>query len=335
MLDNLNLLTKDPFVFEGIPVHIDARMGFVTIREGNDTPAAYLQQAESAVNAAHKSLLELVQYDPSFKLETRDNMSMLGELVKAIEQQQLSLHYQPKVNISNGNISGVEALMRWQHPIRGPISPGRFIPCAEQSTLIHMLTRFALSEAIQTAIHFKTLSIPVPVAVNISAHNLHQPGFADTVFELLVEHGLNGEFIELEVTEGALISDMNRTITQLNRLAEAGIVISVDDFGTGYSSLQYLHKLPISHLTIDQSFIQRLPADKDAVHIVEASVSLAHKMGMKTIAEGIENESVMAFLMNIGCDVAQGYYISRPINRNAYIDWHGAQRGQFNWPSTP
>ncbi|MTI64825.1 bifunctional diguanylate cyclase/phosphodiesterase [Methylophaga sp.] len=331
LLVNLNRSARLPYQFEGIPVHVDTRMGYVAISDIQGDPGIYLQQAESALNAANDTLLEFVEYQPSIKLATRENMSLLGELMKAIDLNQLKLHYQPKIDIPSGKLSGVEALMRWQHPSRGNIPPGTFIPCAERSTLIHLLTQFVLAEAMRTALYFQEQSVTVPIAVNISAHNLCQPDFAENIFNLLSEYGLSGEYLELEVTESALIRDMAHTIRELSKLADAGVKIAVDDFGTGYSSLQYLHQLPISELKIDQSFVRRLPQAQDAVHIIEAAVGLAHKIDLKTIAEGVENISVMQFLSDIGCDMAQGYYISRPVPDTEFINWHRQLQGQFDW----
>jgi predicted signal transduction protein with EAL and GGDEF domain len=331
LLEKLKLSAQHPYLFEDIPIHVDTRIGYVQFREINEEPASYLQQAESALNAAHDRRLDHLQYQPSLKMATRDNMSLLAELMKALEQQQLIMHYQPTLDLHSGQVLSVEALMRWQHPQRGPIPPDTFIPCAEQSTLINLLTRFALEEAMQTARFFQSQAMPIPVAVNISAHNLCQPDFADSIFAMLAEHGLRGEYLELEVTESALVRDINHSADELQRLAAAGVTITVDDFGTGYSSLQYLHKLPISHLKLDQSFVSRLPDDQDAVHILQAAVSLAHKMKMKTIAEGVESERIMSFLKHIDCDIAQGYFISRPVEREQFIHWYQSHQGQLNW----
>lgn len=330
LLHNLNYSARNPYLFEGIPLHIDSRMGYVQFKTVDGEPSIYLQQAESALNVAHHSLLDWVEYQPSLKLVSKDNMSLLGELMQAIEKQQLSLHYQPKLDLASGRVKGVEALLRWQHPTRGAIPPGTFIPCAEQSTLIQLVTKFALTQAILTIQHFQAVSLSLPVAVNITAADLCQPGFADSVLEMLASYDVSGELLELEVTEGALIRDMNHTIRELSRLAEAGIKISVDDFGTGYSSLQYLHKLPISHLKIDQSFVQRLPQDKEALHIIEAAVSLAHKLDLQTIAEGVESREVLALLAETGCDIAQGYCISRPLPANDFLSWHDRHLAGIN-----
>lgn len=205
LLVDLNRTARLPYQFQGIPVHVDSRMGYVAINEVQAEPAIYLQQAESALNAANDSLLEFVEYQPSIKLATRENVSLLGELMKAIDLNQLKLHYQPKVNIHSGKLCGVEALMRWEHPTRGNIPPGTFIPSAERSTLIHLLTHFVLTEAMRTALYSQQQSVSVPIAVNISAYNLSQPDFADNIFKLLDEYGLSGEYLELEVTESALI----------------------------------------------------------------------------------------------------------------------------------
>jgi EAL domain-containing protein (putative c-di-GMP-specific phosphodiesterase class I) len=221
----------------------------------------------------------------------------------------------------------VEALMRWNHPERGNIPPGIFIPRAEQSTLINLITEFALEQAMKQIVKWRQHDIHLPIAVNISPRNLLQPGFSDLILQLLQRYDVSGHMLELEVTEGALMTDIARTISELSRLANAKITISIDDFGTGYSSLQYLHQLPISLIKIDQSFVRRLPDDKGAVHIVEAAVTLAHKMGMKTIAEGVEEQSAYKLLADLGCDIAQGFMISRPLPAAEFEKWLAQYKG--------
>jgi diguanylate cyclase len=329
LISDLTEVSRQPFPFSEIPVHADLRMGYVTFRRLVDAPEVYLQQAESALVEADDKDQEYVAYTPSIRLNVRDNMKMLGETVHALETGQLFMHYQPKAIIATGEIHSVESLMRWNHPEHGSISPNVFIPLTEQSTLIHSITEFALEQAMSQIVEWRKHGIDLPVAVNISPRNLLHPGFSETVSLLLNHYDLGGESLELEVTERALMVDMERTIEVLTGLADTGIRISIDDFGTGFSSLQYLHRLPISYIKIDQSFIRMAPSNKGAMHILEAAVSLAHKMGKQAIAEGVEDQEMCALLGDMDCDIAQGFMISRPLSADGFKDWYLAQGGKF------
>lgn len=330
LLAELMESARQPFQFNNIPIHADSCLGYVTFGKVAQPPVFYLQRAESALIAAHESDQESVAYSPEIATIAKENLSILGSLMGAIKEGQLSLHYQPKIDIRTGKIHSVEALMRWNHPERGNIPPVVFIPRAEQSTLINLITEFALEQAMEQIVKWRQNGIHLPIAVNISPRNLLQPGFSDLVLQLLQRYDVCGQSLELEVTEGALMTDMAHTIVELSRLADAKITISIDDFGTGYSSLQYLHQLPISLIKIDQSFVRRLPIDKGAAHIVEAAVTLAHKMGMKTIAEGVENREAYDLLARLGCDIAQGFMISRPLPAADFEKWYLQREGYFS-----
>lgn len=333
LLDELSEASREPVLYNGVPLHVDTRAGVVALDRNMSAPEAALQKAESALAVAQEKALDCVVYRPEIMTVTEENLAILGGLSDAVRNGQISLHYQPKVLLATGAVHGVEALMRWRHPERGNIPPGAFIPRAEQSTLIQAITEFALDRAMEETVRWRQQGITVPVAVNISTRNLLQPGFTDQVARLLARHGLGGESLELEVTEGALMLDMERTIDELVKLAGLKVIISIDDFGTGYSSLQYLHQLPISLIKIDQSFVRRLPEDKGAASILEAAVMLAHKMGIKAIAEGVETREVYDFLGNIGCDMAQGYLISRPLPAAEFVEWHSRCGGRY--PEAP
>lgn len=324
-----------PFSFENISVHIESKMGYLAFASSMDTPETWLRSAESALNTAYESPGDYVAYRPAINLVARENTLLLGELLNAVDQGQLALHYQPKVSMASGEVCGVEALMRWHHPLRGQISPGKFIPLAEQSTLIHPLTRFALEQGLQQIVKWREQGIAVPVAINVSAHNLTQPDFSGVILELLQTYGLPPACLEMEVTESGLMMDIERTVKELEKLAAAGITISVDDFGTGYSSLQYLHRLPISKIKIDQSFVRRLPDDASAQHIIEAAIGIAGKMDMQTIAEGIENRAAFDFLQQLGCDLAQGYLLSKPLSGQAFTQWYQQNGGLLQLEKLP
>jgi EAL domain-containing protein (putative c-di-GMP-specific phosphodiesterase class I) len=321
-LDELAVASRAPIRFNEIPVHVDTRIGHVAFDQVVEAPDVYLQRAETALATAYETGHDCVAYSPAIKTATGETLAILGELKDALERGQLSLDYQPKIAIPTRDIYGAEALMRWNHPERGNIPPDEFIPRAEHSTLIHLITEFALEQAMGQLVRWQQDGINLPIAVNISARNLLQPGLTDLILRLLDRHGLSGDSLEPEVTEGALMIDMDRSVEVLAQLDEARIIISIDDFGTGYSSLKYLHQLPISLIKIDQSFARRLPDDKGAAHILEAAVMLAHKMGIRAVAEGVETEEVYDFLENVGCDMAQGFMISPPLPAADFARWY-------------
>lgn len=329
VLEQLSEAVQEPVLFNEIPIHIEARMGYVALNKIKKDPHVYLQRAEAALALAQERDQDVTAFSPEIVSKTEENLVILGELKNALNNGQISLHYQPKIDLSNGNICSVEALMRWEHPERGMIPPGLFIPRAEQSTLIQLVTEFALEQALSQIKHWKKQGIEIPIAVNISTRNLLHPHFTDLVLSLLEKYQLSGECLELEVTEGSLMVDMEKTIDELVRLAGAKMTISIDDFGTGYSSLQYLHRLPASLIKIDQSFVRRLPNDKGAAHIIDAAVTLAKKMGIETIAEGVESREVYDYLRHIGCNMVQGYYISKPLPVREFTDWYLQRHGVY------
>lgn len=329
LLQVLTDASREPILYNQVLIHIDTRMGYVTFSKAEETAETYLHMAEAALTVAYETARDSVAFSSSIMTATEDNLSLLGELKDAIKNGQLSFHYQPKIDIPTGTVYGVEALMRWNHPKRGNIPPSEFIPRAEQSTLIDLITEFALEQSIAQLAEWQKAGINISVSVNISTHNLLQPGFTDFIESLLNYYNLSGDLLELEITEGALMMDVERTIDELRRLSNLKIIISIDDFGTGYSSLQYLHQLPISLIKIDQSFVRRLPSDKGATYILDAAVMLAHNMGIKAIAEGVENKEVYDFLSKIGCDMAQGYMISRPLPALDFEKWYLACNGKF------
>lgn len=325
-----------PFRVGEVPVHADARIGYVRLSASRMQPVmpdALLLEAEAASFAAHRSGRDSLVYDASFTAVAKENLSILAQLRQALDGEDLLLHYQPKVALQSGELCGVEALIRWKHRQRGWIAPDVFIPRAEQSTLIQAIVEFSLSQAMRQITEWLHHDMRIPIAVNVSPRNLNHPGFADKVLQLLECHALDGEMLELEITESALMTDMERTIGELHRLARHGIQISLDDFGTGYSSLQYLHRLPISSIKIDQSFVRRALDDEGALHIIESAVSLARKMEIKTIAEGVETEHAFALLRRLGCDIAQGYAICRPVAEADLGSWYQRHRHGFSFTS--
>jgi len=320
-VENLVKRFRTPFLFNGIPIHVDARLGYVIFPYAMDSPDIYLQKAEAALLVATGKIQDSVVYNPAIGATTKQNLRMLGELKDAISGGQLSMHYQPKIEFATGKLHSVEALIRWNHPKLGNIPPSIFIPRAEQSTLIQLVTGFALDQAMEQMVSWQQEGFQISTAVNISTRNLLQSDFVESVHDRLQRYDLKSNLLELEVTENMLMLDINQSIHALQKLSSNNISISLDDFGTGFSSLQYLHRLPISYIKIDQSFVRKLPEDQGALHIVEAAIMLAHKLGMQTVAEGVETQEVYDCLGALECDIAQGFLFAKPLSAKDFGVW--------------
>jgi EAL domain-containing protein (putative c-di-GMP-specific phosphodiesterase class I)/GGDEF domain-containing protein len=318
---HLGAAFQPPFLYQDVPLHLDVLVGYVVLDDDSVAPQEYLRRAQSALFHASEAGSEIAPYQAPLHDGTRDSLAILSGLRGALERRDLLLHYQPKVCLRSGVVCGVEALMRWNHHERGLIGPAVFIARAEQSTLIHALTAFALEQGLQQAVQWQAMGIDMPVAVNISLRNLAQPNFARQILDTLERCGAPPRLLELEITESSLMADVNRTIADLQLLARYGIKIAIDDFGTGYSSLAYVQRLPVSHLKIDRSFVSGLLDNPDSLHIVETVVSLARKIGISTIAEGVEDAAVYERLQGLGCDMAQGYHIARPMPADQLPGW--------------
>lgn len=307
-----------PLKFGDIRLHADIYLGIVALDGVGavSAPELYIQRASHAATQASKvRARDAVMSNIDDDARITENLELLGEVAHALTNDQIFMHYQPKVVAATGIIHGVEALMRWQHPARGNIPPSKFIPYAENSTLIDQITYFAIDQSLAQLVAWEKNGLEnIHMAVNISTRNLSNPEFTSSVIELLELHGVKGEKLELEITESSFMDDMDSSIIELTKLAGAGIILSIDDFGTGYSSLQYMEKMPVSIIKIDQGFVRTLPAESGSRQIVEAAIGLAHNLGMKVIAEGVENREAYDFLLSAGCDLIQGYFVSHPVS---------------------
>jgi diguanylate cyclase len=242
-----------------------------------------------------------------------ERQSLEESLRRALERQEFVVHYQPKVNLKTGRISGAEALLRWTHPTRGPVPPGQFIPVAEDCGLILPIGTWVLRQACQQAQAWVDAGLPLgTMAVNISAMQLRNESFLEGVFAILQDTRLDPKLLELELTESVLMKHAESTASILTALRERGVQVAVDDFGTGYSSLSYLRKFPIDALKIDQSFVGQITTVPDEIIIVKAVIGLGRSLKLRVVAEGVETQEQLAFLQAHQCDEAQGYYFSRP-----------------------
>jgi len=312
---------ETPFHVEGIDLDIEAGVGVVLSGEHGDDVATLLQRADVAMHVAKAHGLGVFAYDPAVDGYSPAKLALLGDLRRALERDELVLYYQPQVDISTGDVVGAEALVRWQHPERGLVFPDEFIPLAEHTGLIGPLTRKVLDLALAQARSWSDAGRPLAVSVNLAARNLLDEALPSQVAELLAVHGVTAELLELEVTETAIMTDPVRARKLLEKLVTLGIRISIDDFGVGYTSLGQLRNLPISELKIDQSFVMTMVEDPNNALIVRSVVDLGHNLGFTLVAEGVENEQILASLADLGCDIAQGYHLARPITAPALDTW--------------
>ena len=324
---------QEPFRFNTLQLHGDIQIGVVKFDEILQPPSYYIQKASvAALQADISNAPRVMELNQGSDFAIIENIELLGRLKEALDSKQLQLHYQPKIDLRSGAIMHVEALMRWHHPTLGAIPPAKFIPRAERSTLIDQLTEFAIDEALRQVVRWKKTGVSIRAAVNISAQNLTQPNFVYQVMTQLDKHGLDGSSLELELTENSLMHNVTNAIEVLTKLTKLGIVVSIDDFGTGYSSLQYLHKLPVTIIKIDKSFILNLATDDGSRYIVDAAVNLAHKIDMQVVAEGVEDPRALHILKDMGCDYAQGFLICHPVPANEFTKWRAQLGGIYRCP---
>ncbi len=311
----------EPLTVDGQMLRVGASVGIALAPTHGADGTTLLRWADVAMYAAKRGRRGQALYEPAQDQHSPERLALIGALRDAIEQGALALHYQPQVDLASGRVCGVEALVRWPHPERGLIPPDAFIPLAEQTGLIAPLTEWVLAEAIRQAREWQRAGLLLGVSVNLSMWNLHDPALPDRVVALLRDHGLSPAWLRLELTESALMADTDRTMDVLARLATLGVRLAVDDFGSGYSSLAYLKRLPVDELKIDKGFVREMAANETDGAIVASTVGLGHALGLRVVAEGIEDRATWELLVGMGCDVAQGYYLSRPLPPDALVRW--------------
>jgi len=310
-----------PFVIDGQSLQIGASIGVAFCPDHGDDPQTLLRRADVAMYEAKRTHSGCALYDAARDPYSADRLALVGALRHAIAHDELLLHYQPKVDLKSGRVCAVEALARWRHSEHGMIPPDRFIPLAEQTGLIAPLTLWVLDTALAQCRRWRSAGYTIDVAVNLSMWNLHDPGLVDALAGMLADRAVPPAALCLELTESAIMADAERAQIVLARLAELGVGISIDDFGTGYSSLAYLKRLPVGELKIDKSFVQHMGEDENDRAIVASTVNLAHSLGLRVVAEGVEDKRAWDLLARLGCDVAQGYYLSRPLPASELEQW--------------
>lgn len=312
----------EPFCVDGVVLDVEASIGVAVAPSHGDTVEDLLRCADVAMYTAKAGKLGVARYDPAQDQHTPARLALLGDLRRALDvEDQLALHYQPQVDIVTGELVGVEALLRWTRPGVGPVPPGEFIPIAEGTSLIHKLTSYVLDGAVEQTCRWLQAGYRIPVAVNLSTRCLLDQGLPGQVERLLTLHGVPAELLRLEITESAIMADPARAISVLESLARQGIRLSIDDFGTGYSSMSYLRRLPVDELKVDRSFVTDMRlADGDAL-LVRSVIELGHNLGLHIVAEGVEDADTLTALGDLGCDIAQGYHLARPMPASALDDW--------------
>jgi diguanylate cyclase (GGDEF)-like protein/PAS domain S-box-containing protein len=311
--DMLGRVLQAPFMLDDQTIAADASIGIAVAPEHGQDADSLLRCADVAMYQAKRSGIGAAVYCAAEDRHRPDRLALLGELRHAIEHDELRLHYQPKLDLRNGVVVGVEALVRWQHPQRGFLPPGDFIPLAEQTGLMTPLSRRVLEAALKQHQAWLRVGLDIPVAVNLSRRTLHDPQLPEMVAQLLARWEVPPGALILEITESSLMADPARAAENLTQLRALGVRISIDDFGTGYSSLASLKNLPVDELKIDQSFVQAMATDASSRAIVRAIIDLADALKLRVVAEGVEDRATWDVLVGLGCDVAQGYFLSRPI----------------------
>lgn len=309
------------FMVEDQALYVAGSIGIASYPFHGDTPQALIQRADVAMYVAKRNRGGHAIYDAKQDDHSIGRLSLLSDLRDALNNDGLELYYQPQIEISTRKIIGAEALLRWNHPEHGFVPPEQIIPMAEQTGLIQQLTAWVLTKAYQQIRAWQIQGLYLQVAVNLSVHNLQNGDIVEHVRNGLKEYELDSRLLVLEVTESAMMADPARAIEVLNELDRLNVGISVDDFGTGFSSLAYLKKLPVDELKIDRSFVMDMISDDNDAVIVRSTIDLAHNLGLKVVAEGVEDNHAFDLLEILGCDFAQGFHFSRPVPIQALDEW--------------
>ena len=317
----LRTTLEEPFTIHGLALQMEASIGIALYPDHGTNVQSLLQRADVAMYVAKEHPAGCEVYTRERDAYSPDRLTLLTELRRAIDRGQLVLHYQPKVDLRTGEIHGVEALVRWKHPERGMVPPDEFIPPAQKTGVIGPLTMFVLDEALRQCRTWALQGLDLCVAVNLSTRNLLDVHLPDTVGELLSRWEVHPSLLELEITESTILADPVRAMQILSRLDEMGVRLAIDDFGTGYSSLAYLKRLPVDELKIDKSFILGMEESENDAVIVRSTIDLGRNLGLRVVAEGVETSTAWNRLASLGCDIAQGYYLSRPIPASELTEW--------------
>jgi diguanylate cyclase (GGDEF)-like protein len=312
---------REPFVMQGLPLAVEVSVGGALVPLHAPDADTAIQRADVAMYLAKTANTDFELYDAKHDEYDPARLGLIGELRRAIEQDEIVLYFQPKAELRTGAVRGAEALVRWRHPERGLLGPDEFIPLAQHTGLIRPLTLHVVDGALRQCHLWRREGFELHVAVNLAMRNLLDLSFPDDVAHILRKWNVEPGLLELEITESTIMGDPFRARQVLERLNEMGVRLSIDDFGTGYSSLGYLKRLPVTEIKIDKSFVMNMTEDENDAVIVRSTIDLGRNLGLEVVAEGVESAEIWRDLERWGCDVAQGYYLSRPVPAEDLTAW--------------
>jgi diguanylate cyclase (GGDEF)-like protein len=327
--DKIATALSHPFCLDDRQLYANASVGISLYPQHGMTARTLLQRADIAMYQAKHSKMQQAVYNSDEDQHSIERLGLMADLRQALRHNTLEIHYQPQLSLSHGTVTGMEALLRWQHPEHGYIAPEEIITLAEQTGLIHEIAYWVLGHAVTQSKNWLDAGIPLTIAVNLSAQNLQDDRVVDQVRSLLAKTQFPAQNLTLEITENAMMADPDRAVQVLTHLDAMGVRIAVDDFGTGFSSLGYLKRLPVHELKIDKSFVTDMASDDNDAVIVRSTIDLAHNLGLTVVAEGVEDQEIWDILQILRCDTAQGYFMSRPLPATEFIDWlqnHSAEK---------
>ena len=312
---------EQPISLDGLDIEVTGSLGIALAPAHADDPAALLKRADVAMYDAKTSSRGLRLYEPELDTDHPRRITLVSELRSALHNGEIEVHVQPLLRISSGTVTGTEALARWSHPELGAVAPDYFIPIAERSGLIGLLTSRMLDRSLAACAEWRTAGNDLGVAVNLSARSLLDADLVEEVARLLRRHDVPADRLTLEVTESSVMADPPRAVALLHQLRDLGVRLSVDDFGTGYSSLSYLKRLPVHEVKVDRSFVAGLPEQGEDMVIVRAIIDLGHHLGLEVVAEGVEDQATWDLLAAMGCDLVQGWHLARPMPTAELLPW--------------
>jgi diguanylate cyclase len=311
LAERVRAAIEPPFLIQGIPLVIEASIGISIYPEHGDDVDALLQKADVAMYGAKDRRLGIAVYDGNLDTNTADHLALVSELRRALDQEEIVLYFQPQADVRTGTVVGAEALIRWQHPVRGLMPPNDFVPYVERTGMSTALSAYVLSGAARQLREWRDEGVDVSLAVNLTMHDLLDTSLPDRVAEMLERFAVDATRLELEITERVIMADPVRVKNVVERLKRIGVRLAIDDFGTGYSSLSYLKSLPLDVIKIDRSFVMGMDRESDRA-IVRSTIDLGHNLGLTVVAEGVEDQETLDELSRYGCDLVQGYLIARP-----------------------
>ncbi len=312
---------EEPVILRNQPVDIGGSIGIASFPEHGEEASTLLRHADIAMYAAKRANSGFAFYDSECDAHQQEHLSLLGDLRRAVECDELEIYFQPKITLEQSNIIAVETLMRWQHPERGLVPPADFIPFAEHTGAIRLITGWLIENALAQCGRWYKQKMPIKISLNISARDLLNPELPNIMRQALDKNGVPAHMVCLEITESALMEDPVKAHNTVTLLHEMGLELSIDDYGTGYSSLAYVKNLPVNELKIDREFVKNMVGSAEDIAIVRSTIELGHNLGLKVVAEGIESEQELAMLKEFGCDEAQGFVISEALTADDLEKW--------------